>query len=82
MAARAGYLGAMEDCGGYSYHSARQEAGSSARKTSRYQLPVLAHFSKPTLIRVLECFNLPSSPPPARGSGKERLIGQRRIWAV
>jgi hypothetical protein len=38
-------------------------------------------FSKPTLIRVLKCFNLPSSPPPIRGSGKERLIGQRRMWS-
>jgi hypothetical protein len=38
-------------------------------------------FSKPALIRVLKCFNLPSSPPPTRGSGKERLIGQRGMWA-
>jgi hypothetical protein len=37
-------------------------------------------FSKPTLIRVLKCFNLPSSPPPTRGSGKERLIRQRKMW--
>ena len=33
-------------------------------------------FSKPTSIRVLKCFN-PSSPSPTRGSGRERLIGQR-----
>lgn len=32
------------------------------------------------LIRVCKHFNLPSRPPPTRGSGKERLIGQRRIW--
>jgi hypothetical protein len=38
------------------------------------------YFSKPTLMRVLKCFNLPSSPPPTRGSGKERLIGQRGMW--
>jgi hypothetical protein len=29
------------------------------------------------LITVLKCFNLPSSPPPTRGSGKERLLGHR-----
>jgi hypothetical protein len=34
-------------------------------------------FSKPTLIRVLKCFNLLSSPPPTRGSGKDRLVGQK-----
>lgn len=32
-------------------------------------------FSKPTLIRVLKHFNLPSSPP-TRGSGERRLIGK------
>lgn len=31
------------------------------------------------LIVVFKCFNLPSSPPPTRGSGEERLIGQRRV---
>ena len=29
------------------------------------------------LIWVLKCFNLPSSPPPTRGSEKERLLGYR-----
>jgi hypothetical protein len=24
-------------------------------------------------MRVLKCFNLPSNPPPTRGSGKERI---------
>jgi hypothetical protein len=32
------------------------------------------------LIKVLKYFNLPSSPPPTRGSRKERSIGQRRVW--
>jgi hypothetical protein len=36
---------------------------------------VAVDFSKPTLIRVLKCVNLPSSPPPTRGRGKERLLG-------
>ena len=36
---------------------------------------VLLDFSIPTLLRVLEHFNLPSGPPPTRGRGKERLIG-------
>jgi hypothetical protein len=39
-------------------------------------------FSRPTLIRVLKCFNIPSSPPPSRGSGKERLTGQRGCGLV
>jgi hypothetical protein len=30
-----------------------------------------------TLIRVLKCFNLPSSPPLTRGSRKEKLIENR-----
>ena len=38
--------------------------------------PVGLYSSKPTLIRVLKCFNLPSSPPPTRGSGKERIWGK------
>lgn len=38
------------------------------------------YFSKPTLISVHKCFNLPSNLLPIRGSGKERLIGQRRMW--
>jgi hypothetical protein len=29
------------------------------------------NFSKSTLIRVLKCHNLPSSPPPTRASGKK-----------
>lgn len=37
-------------------------------------------FQNVLLIRVRKHFNLPSSPPPTRGSGKERLIGQRRTW--
>jgi hypothetical protein len=38
-------------------------------------------FSKPTLIRVFyKCFNVSSIPPLTRGSGKERLVGQRRMW--
>jgi hypothetical protein len=32
-------------------------------------------FSILLLIWVLKRFNLPSSPPPTRGSGKERLLG-------
>jgi hypothetical protein len=28
------------------------------------------------LMMVLKCFNLPSSPPPTRGSGKERIQGK------
>ena len=40
---------------------------------------VSLYFSKPTLISVLKCFNLPSSPPPTRGHGKERLMGQRKM---
>jgi hypothetical protein len=38
-------------------------------------------FTYHALIRVLKCFNLPSSQPHTRSSGKERLIGQRRMWA-
>lgn len=41
---------------------------------------VCLDFFKPTLIRVLKYFNLPASPPRPRGSGKERLIGQREMW--
>lgn len=37
------------------------------------------HFQKPAFSQALKCFNLPSSPPPTRGSGEERLIGQRRV---
>ena len=29
------------------------------------------------LIKILKCFNLPSSPPHITGSGKERLLGYR-----
>jgi hypothetical protein len=36
------------------------------------------YFSQPTLIR----FNLPSSPPLIRGSGKEQLIGNRESEPV
>ena len=32
-----------------------------------------------TFNKGLKCFTLPSSPPPTRGSGKERLIEQRRM---
>ena len=35
---------------------------------------------KPTFISILKYFNLPSSPSPTRGSGKERLGGQRKMW--
>jgi hypothetical protein len=38
------------------------------------------YFSKPTLLSILKCFNLPSSPSQTRDSGKEMLIGQRRMW--
>jgi hypothetical protein len=38
------------------------------------------YFSKPTLISILKYFNLSSSLPLTRGRGKERLIGQRRMW--
>lgn len=37
-------------------------------------------FQNLLLIMVFKCFNLPSSPPPTRGSGEEKLIGQRRVW--
>lgn len=37
-------------------------------------------FSKPNLIKVLNCFNPPSSWLSTRGTGKERLIGQKRMW--
>lgn len=37
-------------------------------------------FSKSTSIRILKCFNLSFSPLPNRGSGKERLTGQRRMF--
>jgi hypothetical protein len=36
------------------------------------------YFSKLTLVSVLKCFNLPYSPSPTRGSGKERLIEQKK----
>jgi hypothetical protein len=36
--------------------------------------------SKSILVRDLKCFNLPSSPPPTKGSGKEMLIGPREMW--
>ena len=36
-------------------------------------------FSKPTLKRVLKCFDLPFSPSPTRGSRKERFIENRRV---
>jgi len=39
------------------------------------------NFLKLILISVLKCFNLLSSPSPTRGSGKQRLIGQRRMWS-
>jgi hypothetical protein len=45
--------------------------------TSQHTPDIGLDFSKPTLIRVLKNFNLPSSLPPTGGSGKERLIGQR-----
>jgi len=38
------------------------------------------HIQNLLLIRVLKCFNVPSSPPPTRGNGKEKLIEQRRLW--
>jgi hypothetical protein len=38
-------------------------------------------FSKPTLIRVLKCFNLLSSPP-TKGIGKWELIGNRSCRLV
>jgi hypothetical protein len=37
-------------------------------------------FSEPTLIRVLKCFNLPSSPPPTSGSGKKKVTGIQGNW--
>jgi hypothetical protein len=43
--------------------------------TGSYRLIVF----KTSLIRLLKCFNLPSSPPPTRGNGKARIIGQRRM---
>jgi hypothetical protein len=40
------------------------------------------NISKPTFIRVVECFNMPppSSLPPTRDNGKEKLIEQRSMW--
>jgi hypothetical protein len=38
------------------------------------------YFSKSSLIRVLNCSNHPSSSSPIKGSRKERVIGQKRIW--
>jgi hypothetical protein len=38
-------------------------------------------FSKPTLLRVLKFFNLPSIPP-TKGRGEERLIGNRGFLYV
>ena len=38
------------------------------------------NFSKPILIRVLKCFNIHSSPPFTRGSRKEGLRVQGRVW--
>lgn len=46
--------------------------------SNSYQIPSpvgLDFFPKPTLIRALKHINLPSSPPPTRSSGKERLLG-------
>jgi hypothetical protein len=37
------------------------------------------------LLLIIKCFNLPCSPPPIRGSGKERLLGyrgSRPVWKV
>lgn len=39
------------------------------------------HFSKPSLIRVLKHFNIPSNPP-TRGRVKEKLIGNRGYGPV
>lgn len=36
--------------------------------------------SKPPLIRDLNCYDCPPSPPLTRGGGKERLTGQRGTW--
>jgi hypothetical protein len=38
--------------------------------------------SKPPLVKLLKSFNLPSSLPATRDSGKERLIGNRGIGVV
>jgi hypothetical protein len=38
--------------------------------------PCNLFFSKPTLMIVLKCFNLPLNPPPTRGSTKERIRGR------
>ena len=37
---------------------------------------VFNFFQNLFLMMVLKCFNLPSSPPPTRGSGKERIQGK------
>ena len=37
-------------------------------------------FSRLTLINVLKHFNLSSRPTSSGGRGKQRLIGQRRVW--
>jgi hypothetical protein len=43
-------------------------------------IPVGVYFSKLTLIRGFKHFILSFSSPLTRGSEKERLIGQRRMW--
>ena len=49
------------------------------RKRRQWGLVNALIFQSLLLMMVLKRFNLPSSPPPTRGSGKEGLIGPRRM---
>lgn len=53
------------------------EAMGKIRHLGIWGLFVSLDFPQPTLLRVLQHYNLPSNPLHTRGSGKERLIGQR-----
>jgi hypothetical protein len=45
----------------------------------RFGLPLLGlDFSKPTIIRVLKCFNLPTSPS-SKGRG-DKMIEDKEMW--
>ena len=48
-----------------------QNQDQSQQSLNRHSVTLI--FSKPILMMVLKCFNLPSSPPPTRGSRKEDI---------